>query len=498
MTLASGHLPVLQILVPLFAAVLTAFLRRGRPAWIVALAASWLSLAISLLLLAEVLATPEPISYVLGGWTVPFGIEYRVDRLNVFVLLIVNLIGSAMIPYAGASILKEIDDNQRAWFYTMYLLCLTGLLGITVTGDAFNVFVFLEVSSLSTYVLIAMGRHRRALLASYQYLIIGTIGATFYVIGIGLLYLATGSLNLADIASRLQPAATEFSRPVLAALAFLSVGICLKLALFPMHVWLPNAYTYAPSAVTVFLAGTATKVAVYLLIRIYFSVYGVAFGLEALPVSLVLLLLSLAAMLVASFSAIFEDNAKRMLAYSSVAQIGYITLGVALANVSGLTGGLVHLFNHAIIKTTLFMALGAVFFRIGSVQISDMAGMGRRMPMTMAAFTIAGLGLIGIPGTAGFISKWYLAVGAIEKGYWVVVFLIVASSLLAVIYVGRVVEAAYFREPSKLAQDATDPPALMLVPIAVLAVLTVYFGLDTRLSAGLASGAAEMLIGGTR
>jgi multicomponent Na+:H+ antiporter subunit D len=496
MTLVAGHLPVLQVLVPLIAAVLTAFLRRGRAAWVATLAASWLSLAVSLALLFEVLATPEPISYVLGGWTVPFGIEYRVDRLNAFVLLIVNLISAATTLYAGTSVPKEIDDNQRAWFHTMYLLCLAGLLGITVTGDAFNVFVFLEVSSLSTYVLIAMGRDRRALLASYQYLIIGTIGATFYVIGVGLLYLATGSLNLADIASRLQPAATEFSRPVLAALAFLSVGVCLKLALFPMHVWLPNAYTYAPSAVTVFLAGTATKVAVYLLIRIYFSVYGVAFGLEALPVSFVILVLSLAAMLVTSFSAIFEENAKRMLAYSSVAQIGYIMLGIALANASGLTGGLVHLFNHAIIKATLFMALGAVLFRIGSVRILDMAGLGRKMPLTMAAFAIAGLGLIGIPGTAGFISKWYLAVGAVEKGHWLVVFLIVASSLLAVVYVGRVVEAAYFREPSKLAQDATDPPVLMLVPMIVMALLTVYFGLDTRPSAGLARGATEILIGG--
>jgi multicomponent Na+:H+ antiporter subunit D len=319
MTEIALHLPVLQGLVPMFAAVLTAFMRRGNSAWLMAVAASWLSLAISLALLAQVLQSTAAISYVLGGWAVPFGIEYRVDRLNSFVLLVVNLVGSMIIPFAGTSVKKEIDSKQQAWFYTMYLLCLTGLLGISVSGDAFNVFVFLEISSLSTYVLIAMGRHRRALLASYQYLIIGTIGATLYVIGIGLLYLATGSLNLADIASRIDPGMTEYSRPILAALAFLSVGICLKLALFPLHVWLPNAYAYAPSAAAAFLAGTATKVAVYLLIRIYFSIYGVAFGLEILPVYMVVLLLSLAAMLIASFSAIFEANAKRMLAYSSVA-----------------------------------------------------------------------------------------------------------------------------------------------------------------------------------
>lgn len=496
MTALTPHLPILQVLVPLIAAVLAAFCRRGATAWMLAIAASWLSLLITFLLLREVIASTEPISYVFGGWSVPFGIEYRVDRLNGFVLLIVNLVGAVLMPYAAQSVAREIDADQQAWFYCMYLLCLAGLLGITVTGDAFNVFVFLEISSLSTYVMIAMGRHRRALLASYQYLIIGTIGASLYVIGAGLLYLSTGSLNLADIAVRLGPASAEFSRPVLAALAFLSVGICLKLALFPLHVWLPNAYAYAPSVAAVFLAGTATKVAVYLLIRIYYSVYGAAFGVDALPIAGVLILLSLAAMVLASFSAIFEQNAKRLLAYSSVAQIGYITLGVALANSSGLTGGVVHLFNHAMIKAGLFMALGAVAYRTGTVSIANLAGIGRRMPLTMAAFVIAGLGLIGVPGTAGFISKWYLAMGAIEKGYWPIAFVIVGSSLLAVVYVGKIVETAYFREPAEATRGASDPPAAMLAPLALLAVFTIFFGFDTRLSAGLAGDAVRMLLGG--
>lgn len=498
MTALMPHLPILQVLLPLVAAVIAAFCRKGGTAWAVALLATWGSLAIAVLLLREVLTSDAPISYVMGGWTVPIGIEYRVDRLNAYVLLVVTLIGAAVMPYAASSVAKEIDANQQAWFYCMYLLCLGGLLGITVTGDAFNVFVFLEISSLSTYVLIALGRHRRALLASYQYLIIGTIGASFYVIGVGLLYVSTGSLNLADIASRLGAAEPEFARPILAALAFLTVGICLKLALFPLHVWLPNAYAYAPSAVAVFLAGTATKVAVYLLVRIYYSVYGPVFGVSALPIGEVLILLSMAAMLLASFSSIFEQNTKRMLAYSSVAQIGYITLGVALANLSGLTGGLVHMFNHAVMKAALFMALGAVAYRIGSVQLADLEGIGRRMPITMAAFVVAGLGLIGVPGTAGFISKWYLAVGAIEKGLWPIAFVIVASSVLAVVYVGKVIEVAYFREPAGRAKEATDPPLAMMAPMVVLAVLTVYFGIDTRLNAGLAANAAEMLLGGLK
>lgn len=492
-----AHLPILQVIVPLFAAVLTGFMRRGTSAWALTLVATAASLAISVALVIRVYGSTEPISYVMGGWSVPFGIEYRVDRLNALVLLLVSVVAALAVPFARKSVATEIDSHQQAWFYTMYLLCLTGLVGITVTGDAFNVFVFLEVSSLSTYTLIALGRHRRALLASYQYLIVGTIGATFYVIGVGLLYLVTGSLNLADIASRLGPAAAEFPRPVLAAFAFLTVGICLKLALFPLHVWLPNAYAYAPSAATVILAGTATKVAVYLLIRIFYSVFGFAIPLVSFGVTEVLLVLSVLAMVLASLSAAFETNTKRMLAYSSVAQIGYMTLGIALANQSGLTGGIVHMLNHGIMKAALFMALGAVFYRIGSVQLADLAGIGRRMPLTMAVFVIAGLGLIGVPGTAGFVSKWYLAVGAIEKGLWPLAFVIVASSLIAVVYVGRVIEVAYFRDPPA-DKTTRDPPLSMLVPMLVLGFATIYLGFETQWSAGLASEAASRLLGGLK
>jgi multicomponent Na+:H+ antiporter subunit D len=491
------HLPALQVVVPLLGALLSALFRRGTFAWAFALAVSWLLPVISIALLVQVLDS-GPISYHLGGWAPPWGIEYRVDPLNAFVLVIVSVVGAAIMPFARRSVAHEIEGDKQPWFYTMYLLCLTGLLGITITGDAFNVFVFLEISSLSTYVLIAMGRDKRALLAAYQYLILGTIGATFYVIGIGLLYLVTGSLNIVDIAARLGPAAAETSRPVMAALAFLTVGISLKLALFPLHVWLPGAYAHAPSVATAFLAGTATKVAIYVLLRLFFSVFGVAISFQSLPVAEVLLALSVAAMFIASLMAVFEEDTKRMLAYSSLAQIGYITLGIALANVAGLTGGIVHLFNHALMKTALFLSLGAVAYRIGSVRLADLSGIGRQMPLTMAAFVVGGLAIIGVPGTAGFVSKWYLAVGAFDRDWWPLVFLILASSLIAVVYIGRVVEVAWFREPSEIAASAKDPPWSMLTPILALAAATLYFGIDTEASASIARKVATGLLGGLK
>jgi multicomponent Na+:H+ antiporter subunit D len=492
-----SQLPALQVVIPLMGAVLAAFLRRGTGAFVVTLVVSWILPFVAGAMLWQVLTT-GPISYAMGGWTPPIGIEYRVDVLNAMVLLLVSTVGAVIMPYARRSIAFEIDENRQAWFYSMYLLCLTGLLGVAITGDAFNAFVFLEISSLATYVLIALGRDRRALLAAFQYLIVGTIGATFYVIGIGFLYLLTGSLNMVDIAARLASVDPDQMRAVATALAFITVGVSLKLALFPLHFWLPNAYAYAPSWATVFLSATATKVAVYLLVRFYYSIFGVAIPVSGLPVTELIVILSIAAMLVASLIAVFENNVKRMLAYSSVAQIGYITLGIGIANQAGLTGGLVHITNHAIMKATLFLAVGAIFYRACSMQLSDLAGIGRKMPMTMAAFTIAAFGLVGTPGTAGFISKWYLAVGALDKGWWPLVFLIVGSSLIALLYVGRVLEVAWLREPSPAIAHATDPPLSMLLPLMVMAAATIYFGIDTEWTAGVAGTAAKSLLGGLR
>lgn len=491
------HLPALQVVIPLFGALLAGFLRRGGAAFVLALVVSWIMPFIAGAMMWQVLAT-GPISYHLGGWEPPWGIEYRVDALNGFVLVLVSAVGAVIMPFARRSVSFEVEEGRQAWFYCMYLLCLTGLLGITVTGDAFNAFVFLEISSLSTYVLIALGRDRRGLLAAFQYLVMGTVGATFYVIGVGLLYLVTGSLNMVDITARLALAWPDQSRAIIAALAFVTVGVSLKLALFPLHAWLPNAYAYAPSWATAFLSATATKVAIYLLIRFFFSIFGVAVDFSALPVAQIIIALSLAAMFAASLIAVFETNLKRMLAYSSLAQIGYITLGIGLANQAGLTGGLIHIANHAVMKAALFLALGAIFYRARTVQLTELAGIGRKMPFTLAAFTVAGFGLVGTPGTAGFISKWYLAVGALDKGFWALIFAIVASSLIALVYIGRVLEVAWLREPTSETAQVSDPPLSMLLPLLVLAVATVYFGIDTEWTVGVAAPVAKALLGGLR
>jgi multicomponent Na+:H+ antiporter subunit D len=485
------HLPVLPILLPLIAAPLCLLLKNRLIVFAFALAVAWNTFALAFQLLVTVLEQGT-VSYWLGGWVPPWGIEYRVDVLGAFVVTLVSGIAAVVLTFAPRSVAAEIPRQKHYLFYTAYLLCLTGLMGIAITGDLFNVFVFLEISSLASYALISLGPQRRALTASFRYLVMGTIGATFILIGIGLLYMMTGTLNMADMAARLPHVAGQ--RTILVAAAFLSVGMCLKMALFPLHAWLPNAYAYAPSVVTAFLAATATKVSVYVLVRFVFTVFGQAQTFAGSHFDLALMGMSLVAIFACSATAIYQRNIKRMLAWSSLAQIGYMVLGVSFASVTGLTAGIVHLLNHAVTKGGLFLVMGCIALRLGSVDLDDMRGLGRRMPLTMFLWVIGGLSLVGVPVTAGFVSKWYLIDAALEKGWWPIAVMVLISSLLALVYVWRVVEVAYFKPPREDAEPVREAPLAMLVPTCLLIGAAICFGLSTSLTAGVARQAAEALL----
>lgn len=493
-----SHLPILQVIVPLLAAPLCLFmLQHPKVTWLFATLASSMALLISLLLLQQVNAQ-GPISYMLGGWKAPIGIEYRIDTLAAFMLILVSTMSTITLVAAQTTIENKLDQPHQTFFYIAFLLCLAGLLGIIATGDTFNLFVFLEVSSLATYTLISFGQDRRALWASFQYLIMGTIGATFILIGIGLMYMMTGTLNMQDMALRLQEVHQTYA--VFTAVAFFTVGVCIKLALFPLHLWLPGAYTHAPGIVTAFLAATATKVAIYILIRFVFSIYGVEFAMEQVPLSEIFMLLGLAGIVAASVVAIYQTNLKRLFAYSSVAQMGYIILGLSLGTPAGLKAALLHMFQHALMKGAIFMALAGLVYRLGSAHLSDLRGMGHRMPITTAALVIGSLGLIGIPLTGGFISKWFLLVALIENGWWPAAAVVLFSSILAIIYVWKVIETAYFLAPgvvSNQQEGVQEAPWTVLLPTLLLALASLYFGLLTRFPVETAQQAVMGLFGGT-
>ncbi|MEJ2522551.1 MAG: proton-conducting transporter membrane subunit, partial [Gammaproteobacteria bacterium] len=345
MTTLNTHLPVLQVVVPLLVSPLVMILRPSGLAWGAATATSVMALVIALSLAAQVLAG-EPVQYELGAWAAPYGIELSVDSFGALLLLVLTGASTLALLAGKASLDQQLETERQPLFLTAWLLVLAGLSGILVSGDAFNIFVFMEISSLASYILVAGGPNRRAMPAVFKYLIMGTIGATFYLIGVGLVYMMTGTLNLADIQVRIQD--VEDLRPILVAAGFITVGLGLKAAVFPLHVWLPNAYNYAPHAATVFLAACATKVSIYVLLAFDFVVFQQnLLGHEA-QFAAFLMPLAILGILAASAVAMFEPNLKRLLAYSSVAQVGFILLGASMVSQLGLTASLMHMFNHAL------------------------------------------------------------------------------------------------------------------------------------------------------
>lgn len=490
--MSAGQLPALVVVIPLLAGVGAAVSGRGNRAWLLAVAATWATFSIALQL-AVVVHAQGPVSYAMGGWPDPTGIELRVDRLSALVLCVVSGIAAAVTPFARLSVAREVPEDRQHFFYAAFLLCVTGLLGITATGDAFNLYVLLEISSLTAYALVAMGkgRDRRALTAAFQYLVMGSVGASFLLVGIGYLFLATGTLNMADMAERI--AELHDSRTVRTGFAFVLVGLSLKMALFPVHQWLPNAYTYAPTAVSALLAATATKVAIYVAIRFTYTIFGPELSFE-LPTDTILIGSSLLAILFGSLLAIRQTELKRLLAYSSVAQIGYLVLGFSLGNADGVTGSLLHLVNHALVKGALFMAAGAVLYRTGGARLADLSGLGRRMPLTAAALTIGGLGLVGVPLTGGFVSKWFLVAGALKAGLWPVAVVVLLGSLLAVIYVLRFLQPLYFG-PADFDREPSEAPPSFVIPTLVLLAGSLLLGVSGPIARGIVRSAAAALTG---
>lgn len=493
-----NHALALQVVVPLAAAPLCLLLRSSRLAGLVAALSGVYCLANALWLLVAVL-DGGPMRYAFGGVAMPYGIEYRLDLVGAYVLVVVAAIVASSTAWAVRTRVAELGERRRDVFFALWLTCAAGLFGITVTGDLFNVFVFLEVASLSSYALVAHGTERRAMLAAFRYLLMGTVGATFLLIGIGLLFGMTGTLNMLDLEQRL-PAVSD-TRAVRAALAFISVGLCLKIAVFPLHLWLPNAYACAPAAVSALLAGTATKVALYLWLRFFFKVHGSANAFAELPVDVLLLGLGLAGALVGALVAVFQDEPKRLLAWSSVSHIGYLVVGMSLATVDGVTATLSHLCGHALVKTALFLALGTAIIRLGAIgrplRMRDLHGLGRRMPWTGTAILVAGLGLIGMPLTAGFVGKWLLVQALLDAGLWVPVVVIVLSSLLALVYVGRLLDAVWSAAPD----GEVGEPHVRLGGGATallwsLCLVNVALGLWTEFNVAIAERAARALLGG--
>ncbi len=470
-----SQIAVLPLLPLLFGAVIAvlAGLWNARAAQGVAIVATAASLAASLTGLVRV-TTDGAVTYALGGWPPPIGIEYVLDPLSAFMASIVALIGLLVVIYPVDAAF-DIRPGRGVPLYALVLLLLTGLMGVMLSGDLFHLFVFLEIYAIATYGLVSLGG-AKGVFASFRYLLFGTVGSGLYLLGVGFLYFSTGTLNMADMAGTLPEIAG--SPTVLGAMALIVTGLALKMALFPLHVWLPDAHSFSPPGVAALLAAVQVKAGAYALIRILFDVFGPAYtGSDGLPVSAALLWFGLAGVIYGSWLATRQADIKRLLAYSTVAQLGYIGVGIGLATRIALIGAVLHVLNHAVMKSGLFLVAGGIIQRTGLKSIPRFAGLGKRMPVTMTGFAIAALSMVGIPPLAGFWSKFYLVWAAVDVGNWVTAVVIVASSMLTLVYFLRLFEQIFVLEPREaVVADATEPSGRVIGTVSVLAASIVLIG----------------------
>jgi multicomponent Na+:H+ antiporter subunit D len=471
--------PVLIVTTGVFAGytILIAGLVNRRSCVYIFLAVVFSHLIMSLFILHHVL-TVGTIRYWLGGWRPPWGIEYVIDPLNAYILIIVLFLGLMAGLYSKKYEEHKLAERKHVTYYTLFQLLVAGLCGVVVTGDLFNMYVLSEIVALTAYALIASAGGR-ALKASYNYLIMGSIGICLYLLGVAFLYSVTGTLNMGDMRILLPP--LYHNRIVQAAFVFILVGFSIKMALVPLHTWLPDAHGFAPSEMSAMLSGIIIEVYTYAFIRISFSVFTVDF-LRLLPIPIfdILSWLGAIAMIFGSLLAIAQLNLKRMLAYSSVANMGYIMLGVGLSTSTtlGLTPALMHILNHALMKACMFLVAGAFIYKFDLWDIREFQGLGRRMPYTSMAFLLAALAMIGLPPSVGFATKWYLIIAALEAKQFIFVAVIFFSTLLMVFYFWRVIEYLYIRvgEEEEKEMEIEEIPRSMLIPVLVLAFLCFIMG----------------------
>jgi len=360
--------------------------------------------------------------------------------------------------------------SQSSFHYTIYLLFVTGLLGVTATGDLFNLYVLIEITSLTSYAMVALGDRDRGPLASLNYVFIGVIGASFYLLGVGYLYLKTGSLNMVDVANILS--GIQGSSTVLVAFILCMIGIWIKMALFPLHVWLPNAYSYSPVAFARVVAPLMTKVMVYVMIRLMITVFGIEYIFETLNLAEAVVWLATIAVLAGAVMALSQKNLKKMLTYIIVCEIGYMVGGAWIGNQLGMTGAILHILNDALMTFALFLAVGNMVYKLKTVDLIDLKGLFGKMPWTMAGFVMAAFSIIGVPPTCGFFSKWYLVLGAFEAGAYHFAAALIISSLVCAILFFRVFEICFF-EPVPPGHGHSDTHSRVKIEEAPVSMLIV-------------------------
>jgi multicomponent Na+:H+ antiporter subunit D len=450
------------------------------------------SLAATMATLVQVVQAGRTIHYRMGDWIPPMGIELVIDHLSAVVLVMIS--GCALLTAVYSMHTARQDNPDRLHhYYALFALLVAGLLGMTATGDVFNLYVLLEISAISSYGLLARGKGK-AYYATFRYLMMGTIGASFYLLGVGYLYIMTGTLNMADLAGILSRPELEASVNVRIGFTLIILGVWIKMALFPLHAWLPNAYSRAGTTTACLIAPLMTKVSVYVMLRIMFTVFSADYVFQQIAWSHLVIYLASAAAVLGMITALAQRDLRKMLTYIIVAEIGYLTGGAWLANTAGYTGAVYHILADGLMTLCLFMAVGAIIYRTGESTAAAMQGIFQRMPVTAGVFLVAGASVVGVPPTCGFFSKWYLLQGAVQAGAWVFVAALLMAGLVAATLFFRLLERAFFGSLDDAVMETAgtksgsavrkirleEAPLTMLLPLVITGAALFGLGIYTN------------------
>lgn len=472
------NLPVFLVIIPLFLAfILPSFARRIKlvEGLVISVESLWVVGAVYLAYLVLV-QNSGPLIYNMGGWQAPWGIELKIDSLAAFFILLVSGISLPIALFARGNLKEEVGRDQKITrFYVLLLLLGGAMAGMALTNDMFNVFVLVEVATLSCCGLVAIRNKPEAAYPAFKYLILASLGSSFILGSIGFIYILTGYLNMGFAHDQLLLVWQNSPHIIWMAMVFALVGFGVKSALFPFHVWLPDAHATAPTPASAVLSSLAVKGYIICFLKFMYLVFGQDLMRE-FNIDKVLVFGGIIAIIGGSLFAISQNELKRRLAYSTVAQIGYLFLGLGLMNVNGLSGSLFYLASHAAIKSSLFLSAGAMINASGGKRIEDLAGIGKRMPISMGVFTIGSMGLIGIPLFSGFVGKWYLILGSLEAGNILAIATIIIGSILCSIYLLPIIRIAYFEEIKDKDKTIKDPAFAQKTALIILAVGVIALG----------------------
>ena len=470
----SHQLPAILFLLPLFAAISMPVVCLKHRHWSKSISLTILAamVLVSILNLHNVVNHGE-VRYAFSGWTAPLGIEWVADGLASVILVLLSVLGLLGVVFTGPTSPKALG-GRIVHYYTLILLFFSALTGIVFAADFFNIFVFLEVAAISSYALIGVAGGR-ALFAAFRYLILGTIGASIYLLGVSYLYAVTGTLNMADMADKLP--FLLGSKALVGGLLFIFIGLGIKMALVPFHSWMPEAYAYAPDSVSPIMASLLTKIVLLAWVRIIYWVLNASIAIFDIPIlQLVAVLGALAAVIGASL-ALAQRDIKMMFAYGGVSHIGIILIGIGQGNQTGFVGGIFYLLNDAVMQAALFFLAGVAFCHYGVRTIDDLGRVGKQAPWLTGSLIVVALGMIGLPPTGGFFGKWNIILGALEASNYVSVAAVLLATLLTLAYFVKLFEGIFRQTSTGLDLQFGEFPLSFKMTLGVTSAAIMLLGL---------------------